>query len=490
MQCYIMAYKIGERVQSKFLPLCVEDYVGAQAPVRVYDAFVDALNFPELGISLTPSSQGGADEYYPKDMLKLLVYGYSYGIRSSRKLERACHENLSFIWLMGDLKPDYRTISRFRSDYKEAIKKVLKQCVRICLDLNLIEGNIFFTDGSKFRANASINHTWTKDKCGEYLKKIEEQIDQIIEASEQIDAQEAQDQSLIKLKEQIHDKAKLMNNIKDVLETLTTRGKDSINTTDEDSVKAKSRQGTHAMYNVQSTVDAQHGLIVQAEAVSQSNDSNQLSQQVQKAAETVGKKPQHVCADAGFAGVEDSKKIDKDINVIVPSQKQAQEEKGRFAIKPFDKKHFVYDHPTDEYICPQGKHLKFDGVSLQDPGQKRYQAKASECRACPHFGDPNSGQCTSSPRGRRIIRLADEEFKEQMEANYKRPENQKIYQLRKQMVEHPFGHIKRNLGAGQFMLRTKPKVDAEVSLLATCFNVARLLTIVGIPQLLGKLTGS
>ena len=80
----------------------------------------------------------------------------------------------------------------------------------------------------------------------------------------------------------------------------------------------------------------------------------------------------------------------------------------------------------------------------------------------------------------------DEKFKEKLEANYKKPENQKIYALRKEIIEHPFGHLKRNLGAGQFLLRGKEKVDAEVSMLATCFNMARLITIVGIPNLLAK----
>ena len=482
-----MAYIIGDQMQSTFLPPIIDDYVDKDAPVRVYDAFVDALNFHELGISLEPSVHGGADEYYPKQLLKLIIFGYSYGTRSSRKLERACHENLSFIWLMGGLKPDDRTISRFRSQYKESIKKVLKQCVRLCHKLDLIEGNIFFTDGSKFRANASINNTRTKEGCEQYLKKIEEQIDQIINESEQIDAQERDDQSLIKLKEQIHDKAKLMNKMKDVLNTLNTENKDSINTTDRDSVKAKSRQGTHAMYNVQSTVDGKHGLIIQAEAVCQSNDYNQLSVQLEQAIENVGQKPQHIAADAGYADVDDSKKVEPSINIIVPSHSQAQEENGRCPIKTFDKKHFVYDAGTDEYVCPEGKRLTF--VDFPSDHEERYQAKGSDCQACRNFGDPKANKCTSSLKGRRIIRLVDEEFKEQLEANYKRPENQVIYKQRKEKVELPFGHMKRNLGAGQFMLRGKSKVNAEVSILATCFNIARMITIIGIPQLLEKLTG-
>jgi transposase len=484
----IMAYKIGNQMQSMFLPSAVDDYVSRESPVRVYDAFVDSLNFHKLGISLEPSMHGGADQYYPKQLLKLLIYGYSYGIRSSRKLERACHDNLSFIWLMGELKPDYRTISRFRSQHKEAIKKVLKQCVQMCVKLNLIEGNIFFTDGSKFRANASINNTRTKEGYQQYIKYLEEHIGHVIDESEQIDAKEKDDRSLIKLKEQVHDKAKLINKMKDVLNTLDAQDKENINSTDGDSVKAKSRQGTHASYNVQSTTDAQHGLIVQAEAVNRSNDYNQLSAQIKQASEVIGKTPEHICADAGYADVEDLKKINPSVNVIVPSHRQAQEENGHCCIRRFDKQHFVYDPQTDVYICPEGKRLKFE--SFPSKNKKRYRASGAVCQVCPQFGDPQTGKCTGSLKGRCIIRLAEEAFKEQLEANYKRPENQDIYKLRKQTVEHPFGHMKRNLGAGQFMLRGLPKVNAEVSLLATCFNIARMMTIVGIGPLMEQLAGN
>ena len=79
-----MAYKTGNRMQVMLLPSAIEDYVGLKDPVRVYDAFVDALDLKKLGIPLEP--QGSADEYYPKDMLKLIIYAYSYGIRSSRKI--------------------------------------------------------------------------------------------------------------------------------------------------------------------------------------------------------------------------------------------------------------------------------------------------------------------------------------------------------------------------------------------------------------------
>lgn len=103
-----MAYRYNDRDQVMMFPQTIEEYVSPEDPVRAYDAFIEALNLTELGIVLDPDKVGNP-EYHPRSMLKLLLYGYSYGIRSSRKLERATHHNFSFIWLMSGLKPDHKT---------------------------------------------------------------------------------------------------------------------------------------------------------------------------------------------------------------------------------------------------------------------------------------------------------------------------------------------------------------------------------------------
>jgi len=134
-----MAYRYGNRDQIQLLPKTINEYITSDDPVRAYDAFIESLDFRDLGITLDPHKVGNS-EYHPKAMLKLLVYGYSYGIRSSRKLERASHHNLSFIWLTSNLKPDHKTIAEFRRKNKEALAQVLKQCAKICIKLNLIDG--------------------------------------------------------------------------------------------------------------------------------------------------------------------------------------------------------------------------------------------------------------------------------------------------------------------------------------------------------------
>jgi transposase len=151
-----MAYRIGERYQMSLLPPSIEDYVGGRDPVRVYDAFVDELDFGQLGIEINPYKVGNS-EYDPRSMVKLLVYGYSYGVKSSRKLERECYHNIAFIWLMGGLKPDHKTIAEFRRRNKPGLKKILRQCAQLCIKLKLIAGNVLFV-GRSGRMQPEVEH--------------------------------------------------------------------------------------------------------------------------------------------------------------------------------------------------------------------------------------------------------------------------------------------------------------------------------------------
>lgn len=131
-----MALRYGERQQHMLFPKSLEDLVPQDDPVRVYDAFVNALDWTTVGIDSHPK-KAGCPEYDPKTMLKVLLYAYSYGgVRSSRKLERALHHNITFIWLAGGLKPDFKTIARYRRKNRNAFKKGLNvQIQRILIVL-------------------------------------------------------------------------------------------------------------------------------------------------------------------------------------------------------------------------------------------------------------------------------------------------------------------------------------------------------------------
>ena len=471
-----MAYRYGNREQMTLLPQSIEEYIPEDHPVRVYDAFVEALDFGALGIDLD-EQQVGNPEYDPRAMLKLLVYGYSYGVRSSRKLERETHYNLSFVWLIGGLKPDHKTIAEFRRRNRKALKEILRQCAGVCLKLGLMAGNALFVDGTKVRANAGRSQAHDQAYYEALLGEMGGRIEQLLKECEAVDESEEGEGSWVEIDSELRKAKSLKGKVEEVLKSFQETGREKINLTDPDCALMHGVQGSHASYNLQHVVDDEHGLIVHAEAVSESSDVNQFARQIEQANEVLGKRCEVACGDAGYADTEELEKIDSQgIKVVVPSQRQAlHEEEG-----PFGKSHFRYEREQDCYFCPAGQRLGYVGTD-RSTGKRHYQVSDREiCRGCEHYG-----QCTRSKKGRKIIRLSLEELKEKLEAQYEA--SPEVYARRKKRVEHPFGHIKRNLQANAFLLRGRSGVAAESSLLATCFNLARMMTILGVGKLTEKL---
>ena len=172
-----MAYRYGNREQMGLFPQSIEEYVTQEDPVRVYDAFVESLDFSELGIELD-EGQVGNSEYDPQAMLKLLVYGYSYGLKGSRKLERACYHNVSFMWLMGGLKPDHKTIAEFRRMHREGVTAAGAELVRLARSVGLVKGEWVAIDGSKFQAVSSAKSVREREALERYLEQLEQSDEQ------------------------------------------------------------------------------------------------------------------------------------------------------------------------------------------------------------------------------------------------------------------------------------------------------------------------
>ena len=473
-----MAYIKGNRNQAMLLPQAVEDYITTDDPVRAYDAFVEALDYTTLGLVID-DNQAGANPYWPKAMLKLLIYGYTYGIRSSRTLERACHHNLSFIWLTEDIKPDYRTIARFRIANKDIIKNVLRQCARMCLKLGLIEGNTLFVDGTKMKANASLKNTWSQDRLQKYEATIDENVERILVECEAADTTEANDGSLIKLKEELADQETLKAKIAEIAKELRASGKQKLNTSDPESFVSKSDRGAKMYHNAQVTVDEKHGLIVNTDVVNQSVDANQLSSQAQQAKDTLDKEPNNICADNGYYSIDDIETMDARINVIIPSCGQLIKERTPDKIKPFPKDVFTYDDTRDCYICPESKELRRTDLTIPDrPNAIIYQAHGYDCKSCKHFG-----ACTPSVSGRKIIRQRNEALMQRLAQAYDSDTGQRIYKLRKQKAELPFAHFKHNLNIRQLLLRGIAKAGAELNLCAIGYNLIRMIGLLGVTGL-------
>jgi hypothetical protein len=376
---------------------------------------------------------------------------------------------------MGGLTPDHKTISEFRRKNKKVLKKVLRQCVRMCIALDLIDGNILFADGSKIRANAARGENYSQKHYKKQLAAIDERINKLLEECERIDEAENAPKSLVKMKKELKSSQELQGRIKEILQRFKEREQEgtaakTINRTDPDSALMKSVQGSHASYNGQAVVDDKNGLIVHTDVVSDTSDVNQFAQQITQAEAVLEKQCQVASADAGYADTEELEKIgQRGTKVIVPSQRQALHNPE----KPFSKSQFKYDKEQNCYYCPEGRKLIYK--HKHSPGKLAYLiTDANICKQCSQYGI-----CTKAKCGRKIFRLEKEELKEQFEQEYEQASSQAIYVRRKARVEHPFGHIKHNLGLKNFLLRGREGAQAEFSITATCFNIARMITMFG-----------
>jgi transposase len=470
-----MAFRQSQRQQQMFLPPTIEEFVAPDDPVRAYDAFVDALDWRSLGIEADPH-QAGCPAYPPRILLKILVYGYSYGIRSSRKLERALHHNLSFLWLAGGLKPDFKTLARFRRQNRQALGQVLRDCARVCLKLDVIAGNTLFVDGSKFRANAGNNQNVTAEQCEERLRQIDQRIEDLLHECERVDTEEAPEPSRVRLPEELAQQRNRQERIATALRQLQAEDRTRINLTDPDCAPMRGRQGSHAGYNSQIVVDEQHGLIVQADVVCDQNDRRQFAPQIAAAAETTGKTPDVAGADNGYYSGEELEPMTAvATQVLVPARQPAAPR------KPFAKGRFTYGARENVYVCPAGQRLPYRRTCVERHCHE-YQADSGTCRACASYG-----QCTRGRNGRKIVRYFNEDLRDRLRQQFELPAHREVYRRRKETAELPFGHLKRNLGAGQFLLRGLAGVRAEMSLLASCFNVARLMGLFGVAGLVARL---
>ncbi len=126
--------------------------MGENNPVRFIDAFVDGLDLDAMGFRRVKPKATGRPGYDPADMLKLCIYGYLNRVRSSRRLEAETHRNLEVIWLMRQLKPDFKTIADFRRDNRKAFRSVFRQFVRLCQELDLYGRELLAVDGTRIKA--------------------------------------------------------------------------------------------------------------------------------------------------------------------------------------------------------------------------------------------------------------------------------------------------------------------------------------------------
>ena len=474
-----MAYIAGtDRTQAVLLPEVLDDYVGADNPVRFLDAFVAQLDLAALGFQRAVPAETGRPGYAPGDLLRLYLYGYLHRIRSSRRLEQETHRNVELMWLLRRLTPDFKTIADFRRDHPEALKGVGREFVLLCRRLDLFGGELLAIDGSKFRAVNARDRSYTPARLAMLQRDIDRTITRYLREIERQDAAETgtEGPTTEALREKIAALAQRRAGYAALGQALAASGETAVSLTDADSRPMMSGGRIEVCYNVQTAVDAKHKLIVAEAVTNAAGDRDQLSPMATAAQEVLGGATPVVVADQGYYhGTEIKTCVEAGLTPLVPRPvTSANEARGLFP-----KDDFVYDPAADHYRCPAGETLPYRSTTVE-LGRTIQNYRTSACGRC-----ALRPRCTRNRDGRKITRWVDEHLLEDMERRLR--QDRTLFAQRKALSEHPFGTMKRAMDQGYFLLKGLRKVRGEFSLTALAYNLKRVINLVGVPQLVAAL---
>jgi transposase len=470
----------ADRGQSTLLPECLDDWVEESNPVRVVDAFVDALSLAGLGFEDVEPAVTGRPGYHPAVLLKLYIYGYLNRVQSSRRLEREARRNLEVIWLLRRLAPDDKTIADFRRDNGTAIRKVCAKFVEICRQMGLLTKASVAIDGSKFKAVNTRDKNFTKGKVERRRQQLEESVARYLAQLDTADLQEPSEglaAKTVHLKEKLGKLASEMQKLEAHEKAMLASPDQQISLTDPDSRSmATSGRGSGVVgYNVQTVVDTEHHLIIAHEVTNSGTDRAQLANMGKQAKAVLGVDKLEAVADRGYYTGEELKACDDaGIAVTLPKPNTTgMEAKGRFG-----KHDFAYLAGHDVYRCPAGELLAYWLTTVDGERTiRRYTTRA--CGSC-----QLKPRCTTA-KNRVISRWEHEQV---MEAAQKRLDaDPQAMRRRRETVEHPFGTLKMRMGATHFLMKRLKNVATEMALHVLAYNLTRVMNIMGIKPLMAAM---
>ena len=345
-----------DRTQTLLLPESLDEYVGPENPVRFIDAFVDGLDLTAAGFTQVTPKMTGRPGYAPKDLLKLYIYGYLNRIRSSRRLEAETHRNIEVIWLLRQLKPDFKTIADFRRLNCKAFRQIFRQFVLLCRQLDLFGRELLAVDGSRIKAVNNKDRNFTRASLTKFIELADVKLDDYLQRLDQSDAAESDTAgSRVKnLAEKIAAIRERRTRCKDMLAQLDRTGEEQISLTDPDSRAMAAHTHVAVGYNVQVAVDTKNKLIVEQQVTNQVVDMGLLTQTAEPAKEVLGVETIEVVADKGYFKIEDIEACEKAGMVpYVPRPQRGPSVKAGL----FRKDEFQYDEVSDSYCCPAGQRL-------------------------------------------------------------------------------------------------------------------------------------
>jgi len=505
-------YKEYDYTQGKFIPV----HFDKQILPGTFEHTLHYLIDNEIDLSIFDArynnDETGAPAYDPAILLKIVLYAYSRGITSSRKIAQCCKENIVFMALSADTQPHFTTIADFISSMSQQSIGLFLEVLLICDEMGLIGKEMFAVDGCKLPSNASKEWSGTKEDLQKKKAKMEKAVRQIIARHRQMDETEAnkevvaQEQTYIKtLRERVR---KIKVWLKDNDDKPGKSGKPiKSNITDNESAKMKTSHGVIQGYAGVAVVDRKHQVVVHAEAFGSGQEHELLEPMIdgtRENFEAIGNKGDvfrgtKITADSGFHTEKNMKMImeqgidgyiaDTQFRKRDPRFADVERYKERFKKERdayygtkglFRPRDFSPSKDMDHCICPAGKRMYRCGNIVNVKGKLaiKFEGRIRDCRPC-----ELRAKCLQRPDKSELRQVyffqgrsesAPETFTEKMKHKIDSIKGRLIYNKRLGTVEPVFGNIRTTLGLDRFSLRGKQKVNIQWILYCMVHNLLKV----------------
>jgi len=507
-------FKQYSQQQNLLLPPSLDELVGEHHLVRVVNEVVERM---DIGKIINLYKGGGTSAYNPRMLLKVLLYAYSMKIYTGRKIAKALHQDIHFMWLSAMNRPDFRTINSFRSGKaKEVIEVLFKEVLEFLLEQGYIKMENYFCDGTTLRADANQHKMiWkknaerykliTEQKCRELFKQIDELNNQEEARYGKEDLEENGGSSAITkevIQEQVwhlNDKIKqttgkpAKRKVKAISKKLVEAKKkiakyeDQISKAGQRSGYSKTDKDATAMmmknkveiapaYNI--VAGSENQFITGVSVHQNSNDGACFKDHLEQVAEQQPFTADSIIADSIFGTEQNYELLEaKEIENYLKFPSYHREQKKSYDKNTFLKDNFSYDAITDTYSCPNGQLLIFQKTFINIHKRTGYESviKEYECESC--AGCPFYEACCKSSQGaNRTIQVNEklENYKQQARENIGTERGTQLKKQRSIEIESCFGDIKHNMGFRRFHLRGLEKVKTEFALVAMAHNIRKV----------------
>jgi len=424
----------------------------------------------------------GCPAYDPKIMFKIILFGYARGLTTSRKLEKACRENIIFMALTCGQAPDHSTIATFIPAVKAQIMPMFQDILLFCDELGLLGGTTFSADGLKLPSNASKDKSGTIEQLDQKKQRLEKRLAELMDEHIENDAKVQKAKQLEKrietLNEFLHDNEPKIN----------SRGKEiKSNVTDNDSSLMMTSHGVIQGYNAQAIVDSKHQIVMFPDAGTSGQDNEHLALLIEGAKDNlvaIGKddeclKQVNMLADANYLSPTNVEKLqDEQINGYIPDTDFRKRDPRLIQGDPkFSLADFYYNEDDDVYTCPAGETLTRQPDSTRN-GKKYYRHYAAEETKCSSCSVRHRCLAKKTSKRRYLSVYYDKKiaaYAHDMMSKLDTEEGRKIYDQRLGMVEPVFANIRVQKRMDRFWRRGKDKVNIEWILYCMVHNIEKCI---------------